>query len=569
MLAAKARGEEKPASVFEARPSDKSKPRAIEAVKEELQRCALIHSICIHLPTADHSSAHARRERELRRSTGFDVAEEEVPRSGGSYDNGDPTTTNLYVGNLAPSVDEHSLMVLFGKYGPVASVKIMWPRELEERARGHTMTGFVAFMARQAAEDALQHLQGHPLHDHELRLGWGKAVPLPPGPVWPPAAGLALAPAPGVPAAPPAVVPANAREVAVRVPLSASRASLVDTLASYVAVDGLAFEQALMERERGNPDFGFLFDPDCADHVYYRWRVFSLSQRDTLTQWRQEPFLIQQGGAVWHPPRRAEGPPSGLQTERQLTDEERDALEGALRGLTMRRQSVAAAMVFAFDHAQAARDVADTLVEALTLSETPPSTKLARLYLLSDLLHNCTTSVPGAAAYRSHLLSAALPEVFESLHDACLALDSRISGQAMKQRVQAVLRTWPELFLFTELFLSGLEWSFHRPQAALPVSEGLRTELHAMSPDQLAIRCRRSGLVPGTEPQTSVERLLALDCFRRASRGESAPSEAPQVPQFMQPNDTRGGGGWTTVTHAPAAAVGVKRGRDDRGLDAL
>ena len=39
MLAAKARGEEKPASVFEAKASDKSKPRAIDAVMEELQRC--------------------------------------------------------------------------------------------------------------------------------------------------------------------------------------------------------------------------------------------------------------------------------------------------------------------------------------------------------------------------------------------------------------------------------------------------------------------------------------------------------------------------------------------------
>lgn len=546
--------------------------------------------IALRAPTADHLPAHACSERELRRSTGFDVAEE-VPRSGGSYDTGDPSTTNLYVGNLAPSVEEHTLMVLFGKYGPVASVKIMWPRETEERPRGHTHTGFVAFMARQSAEDALQHLQGHLLHDHELRLGWGKAVPLPPVPVWPPAAGPPLVLAPGQAAPPPPVAPIHTREVAVRVPLSASRACLVDTLAAYVAVDGLAFEQAVMEREQSNPvrhtraarslspscaythltplvplpqDFGFLFDPDCADHQYYRWRVYSLTQGDTLAQWRQEPFLIQQGGAVWHPPRRAEGPPSGLQAERQLTDEERDQLEGALRGLTMRRQSVAAAMVFAFDHAQAARDVADTLVEALNLSETPPSTKLARLYLLSDLLHNCTTSVPGAAAYRSHLLSAALPEVFESLHSACLALDSRISALAMKQRVQAVLRTWPELFLFTELFLSGLEWSFYQPLAALPASEGLRTELLAMSADQLTMRCRRSGLVPGTEQQTSVDRLLALDCFRRASRGESAPSaEAPPVPQFSQPSDRQAGGGWTTVTHAPAATAGVKRVRDD------
>jgi len=195
------------------------------------------------------------REREQHRATGFDVVDE-GPRSGGSYDNGDPTTTNLYVGNLAPSIDEHVLMVLFGKFGPIASVKVMWPREAEERARGH-MTGFVAFMARRSAEDALMNLQGHMFHDYELRLGWGKAVPLPSAPVWPPIGAAPFAPAPalvaGIPAAPAAVTALNTCEVTVRVPLSANRACLVDTLASYVAVDGLAFEQAIMERERANP----------------------------------------------------------------------------------------------------------------------------------------------------------------------------------------------------------------------------------------------------------------------------------------------------------------------------
>lgn len=198
------------------------------------------------------------REREQRRATGFDVAED-APRTGGSYDTGDPTTTNLYVGNLAPSVDEHVLMVLFGKFGPIASVKVMWPREPEERARGY-MTGFVAFMARRSAEDALAHLHGYILHDYELRLGWGKAVPLPHVPVWPPPQvqpvgvnPLVPASVAAVPPAPAAVAAPNTREVTVRVPISANRACLVDTLAAYVAVDGLAFEQAIMERERSNP----------------------------------------------------------------------------------------------------------------------------------------------------------------------------------------------------------------------------------------------------------------------------------------------------------------------------
>ena len=53
----------------------------------------------------------------------------------GSFDDGDPTTTNLYIGNIAPTVDEQVLMHEFGRFGAVASVKIMWPRTEEQFSR--------------------------------------------------------------------------------------------------------------------------------------------------------------------------------------------------------------------------------------------------------------------------------------------------------------------------------------------------------------------------------------------------------------------------------------------------
>ena len=37
----------------------------------------------------------------------------------GSFDNGDPTTTNLYVGNLSPQMTEDHLCTWFGKFGSV------------------------------------------------------------------------------------------------------------------------------------------------------------------------------------------------------------------------------------------------------------------------------------------------------------------------------------------------------------------------------------------------------------------------------------------------------------------
>jgi len=51
------------------------------------------------------------------------------------------------------------LCEIFGKYGPLASVKVMWPRSDEEKARGRNC-GFVAYMNRKDGERALSALQG-------------------------------------------------------------------------------------------------------------------------------------------------------------------------------------------------------------------------------------------------------------------------------------------------------------------------------------------------------------------------------------------------------------------------
>ena len=40
----------------------------------------------------------------------------------GSHDTGDPTTTNVYLGNLSPQLTEQELMEMFGKYGPLVSI---------------------------------------------------------------------------------------------------------------------------------------------------------------------------------------------------------------------------------------------------------------------------------------------------------------------------------------------------------------------------------------------------------------------------------------------------------------
>lgn len=56
-------------------------------------------------------------------------------------------------------MSEARLCEIFGRYGPLASVKIMWPRTEEQRATPRNC-GFVAFMNRIDSERALECLRG-------------------------------------------------------------------------------------------------------------------------------------------------------------------------------------------------------------------------------------------------------------------------------------------------------------------------------------------------------------------------------------------------------------------------
>ena len=49
--------------------------------------------------------------------------------------------------SILPATHAQILMREFGRFGPIGSVKVMWPRDEEQRRRGRN-TGFVSFMVR-------------------------------------------------------------------------------------------------------------------------------------------------------------------------------------------------------------------------------------------------------------------------------------------------------------------------------------------------------------------------------------------------------------------------------------
>ena len=93
---------------------------------------------------------------------------------------------------------------------------------------------------------------------------------------------------------PPLPAPHEAHRICVPTELPSPLAAFLDLIAVHVAVGGPAVEDEVRMREANNPYFAFLRAPwhDPAA-VYYRWRLYSLLQGDSLQQWRTAPFVME------------------------------------------------------------------------------------------------------------------------------------------------------------------------------------------------------------------------------------------------------------------------------------
>nr|CAD1840232.1 unnamed protein product [Ananas comosus var. bracteatus] len=375
----------------------------------------------------------------------------------------------------------------------------MWPRTEEERRRQRNC-GFVAFMNRADGQAAKDEMQGVVVYEYELKIGWGKSVSLPAQalPAPPPghmairnkekylcsfafsSGGTVIISGPDGPPVTSVTTPnselvltPNVPDIIVVPPEDGHLRHVIDTMALHVLDGGCAFEQAVMERGRGNPLFNFLFDLRSKEHTYYVWRLYSFAQGDTLQRWRTEPFIMITGSGRWIPRLchlvEALGLRKNLilpmqlrvELERTLTDSQRDEFEDMLRALTLERSQIKEAMGFSLDNADAAGEIVEVLTESLTLKETPIPTKVARLMLVSDILHNSSAPVKNASAYRTKF-EATLPDIMESFNDLYRSITGRITAEALKERVLKVLQVWADWFLFSDAYLNGLRATFLR-----------------------------------------------------------------------------------------------------------
>lgn len=455
----------------DAKKSDK-KPSNLEAFKEQLKRAQEQREEKHQSKKAEVFAKTGNSELASLVAPGFD----EPTKAVGSFDNGDPNTTNLFVGNLSPEVTEELVCEAFARHGPLASVKIMWPRNEEEQRRP-TRTGFVAFMTRADAEHAYEEMAGELLLGFDLRLSWGKAVAIPPVPVYTHSGmgggtgGARLDT--GLPfnaflerrrpQYPGHVLPPYDDEdvmdavVMVTIPRDKGTRQLIHRTIEFVIREGPTFEKALMDRASSDPKYAFLFDHRSEEHVYYRWKLYSLLQGEDVHSWSVKPFCMHRGGSMWQPP----AVPKQLQRveKGRLSSKDRSRLEDLLREMTMERTAISDVMYFCMSRAEAAEEIVECIEEALGMLSTPVSLKVARIFLVSDILYNSGALIPNAANFRRSF-EGRLLGIFKNLNATYRAIQGRLRADHFKNNVMACIAAWKQWSLFTPFFFQSLEDAF-------------------------------------------------------------------------------------------------------------
>lgn len=439
----------------------KEKPKSnLDALKEELK---MRHSL---------KDAVKNESKTTMATIGNESASANLMNSG------DPATTNVFVANLSPSVTENDLMLLFGRYGPLASVKIMWPRGAEKVSRS-TNCGFVAFMSRKDGERALNELQ----HRDDMRVGWAKTVEIPLHPVYVPPELIKMHLPP-----PPSCLPFNAQPfrkettneeelfynsvVKVTVPLNRITLLTVHRMVEFVVREGPLFEAFIMNREIDNPLYQFLFDNKSPVHTYYRWKLYSILQGEATREWSMKRFRMFKGGCLWQPPSPLDytkGMPEELisaassKTVRNtLSDSQCSRLVQYIQNMTLQRSTVADSMLFCISHQTAAKDIVDIIADAFANVKTHPTKKVARLYLVNDILGNVVNNnrTKKVNAQFQTEFQERLIGIFECLGQTLKSLKRQADKNEFKRRVINVLKAWDLWAIYEKTFLDKLRSTF-------------------------------------------------------------------------------------------------------------
>ena len=171
--------------------------------------------------------------------------------------------------------------------------------------------------------------------------------------------------------------------------------------------------------------------------------------------------------------------------QKRLSQRSYTKFKDIILNLTISNNCIKDAMGFVYDHVDSAGEIINILKTSLindeimipssheTFDETdctpmpmPSSAKIARLYLISDILYNSGAPIKNASVYR-RLLQPLLPEIFEHFGSVLRTKYKigRLSGKQIEEKVSSIINAWVEWSILPQTFMLGLEAAFNYTEA--------------------------------------------------------------------------------------------------------
>jgi U2-associated protein SR140 len=185
--------------------------------------------------------------------------------------------------------------------------------------------------------------------------------------------------------------------------------------------------------------------------------------------------FVEEGAASVYSTDSAEESERERKRKTSLGKRERKRLEAMLRSLTSVREKIARPMAFALERAEAADEVrrlwdiptclranvrneqvAELIVQSLLIDSTPVPRKIARLHLVSDILHNSASTIHHAWKYRLAFESR-LPRVFVHLNAIYRSFPGRMQAENFRVLVTDVTNAWENWLVFTPSSLESMQ----------------------------------------------------------------------------------------------------------------
>ena len=193
--------------------------------------------------------------------------------------------------------------------------------------------------------------------------------------------------------------------------------------------------------------------------------------------------------------------------------------ETMLRSLTGRRGELARCMAFALDHSDAVVQVSfysssptkqftnivtqlvDIIVSSLIVEDTAVPRKVARLFLICDILHNSATTISNAWKFRQEFQTR-LPVVFDHLSTIYHSFPGRITAETFKKQILSVVEVWEDWIVFPPDFTTELrrrlDGNAQNSQSAKESQNSSNTPTTASEPETTAtpVKFKTGGFKP-------------------------------------------------------------------------